>query len=217
MRDGHASVQRCKQTGWEDWWVLRQAPQRSPNSAHLLHVLTSQLPDGPLNKELSLLQHMKQGTSDYLGVNSKEWHSVLPWMWRRKMGVLSSVSRERWWSPGLPCRDAGPWDKEAQVACKWPGYGCWVGWSQADYLESLCLLGVQYPKLLISQTLLFSSDHRAALILEERGSEMRNFALSDYLTLSRQTYVIFFLHSSWLTSISSHLHTQPHLPSVIRF
>lgn len=68
------------------------------------------------------------------------------------MRALFPVSRERYWSPGLLCRDAGPWDK-AQVACKWPGYACGVGWSHADYLQSLCLLGVQYPKLLISQTL----------------------------------------------------------------
>lgn len=66
---------------------------------------------------------------------------------------------------------------------RWPANDLGMAVEWGDHRQTIwslfCLLGVQYPKLLISQTLLFSSDHRAALILEERGSEMRNFALSD--------------------------------------
>ena len=52
----------------------------------------------------------------------------------------------------------------------------WGGQRQT-YLQSLCLLGVQYPKLLINQILLLLRDHRGVQVLEEQGSEVKNFLL----------------------------------------
>lgn len=89
---------------------------------------------------------------------------------------VHSNSTERQRSTGLLGRSDGPCD-QCQVCFTWPGRVFEWGGQRQTYLQSLCLLGVQYPKRLISQTLLLPCDLRAVQILEQQGSEVKNFLL----------------------------------------